>query len=326
MLTDSRLKLAGIGGWNAFSLRNQWFQEWTACAVSESEALVVFSYSYTARLPFTVAKARGGICILGQIDPGPREFDIVDEHTSLYQHLQPPSNRPASDYWRQWEEEIALADWIVVNSTWSSKLLLEAGVPAIKLVEIPLVYEPSFIPRSSSVPATTKSGFKRIKLLFLGSVILRKGVGQLFDAIKLLVDQPVDFTFAGPIGVKIPEEISSLPNVRFLGPVNKRIAEGLYRESDVFLFPTLSDGFGLTQLEALGHGLPVIASENCARVIEDRVNGLVLTEVKPESIAEAILHLVRNRQFLAMLQANAFVPDQYHPRHLSRALLALEQR
>jgi glycosyltransferase involved in cell wall biosynthesis len=199
------------------------------------------------------------------------------------------------------------------------------------MVEIPLVYAPKA--RSEELCMTSDEGrqqklktgnAERLKALFLGSAILRKGVGQLFDAIKLLRSEPVDFTFAGPIGVRIPDEISSMSNVRFLGPVDKTTTERLYREADVFLFPTLSDGFGLTQLEALGHGLPVIASRNCGQVVEDRVNGLVLPEVSPETIADAIMEVIRDPDLLARLKANACVPDKCHPRHLAPALLALE--
>jgi glycosyltransferase involved in cell wall biosynthesis len=60
-------------------------------------------------------------------------------------------------------------------------------------------------------------------------------------------------------------------------------------------------------------------------VVEDCVNGLVLPEVSPEAIAEAIMALVRNRDLLAKLKANARVPDKCHPRHLAPALLALEK-
>jgi glycosyltransferase involved in cell wall biosynthesis len=80
--------------------------------------------------------------------------------------------------------------------------------------------------------------------------------------------------------------------VRFLGPVDKATAEALYRESDVFLFPTLSDGFGLTQLEALGAGLPVIASRNCGAAVEHGVSGIVLPEVIPEILADEIMKLL----------------------------------
>jgi glycosyltransferase involved in cell wall biosynthesis len=164
----------------------------------------------------------------------------------------------------------------------------------------------------------------RLQALFLGSIILRKGVGQLFDAIRQLKNEPLDFTFAGPIGVRVPDDIRGMPNVRFLGPVDRGTAERLYRDSDVFLFPTLSDGFGLTQLEALGYALPIIASANCGRVVEHGVSGLVLAEVSPEAITEALMRLVRDREVLARLKAGARVPDWFHPRHLRSALLALE--
>jgi glycosyltransferase involved in cell wall biosynthesis len=148
-------------------------------------------------------------------------------------------------------------------------------------------------------------------------------VGQLFDAIKILRSDPVDFTFAGPIGVRIPDEISKLPNVHFLGPVDKATAEKLYRDSDVFLFPTLSDGFGLTQLEALGHGLPVISSLNCGRIIEHKVNGLLMTEVTPASIAEAVDRCARDRALVGVLCSRAHVPEGNRPAALVSALSML---
>jgi hypothetical protein len=49
----------------------------------------------------------------------------------------------------------------------------------------------------------------------------------------------------------------------------------------------------------------------------------VLSEVSPEVIADAVMHLVRDRDFLARLKANARVPDKCHPKHLAPALLAL---
>jgi glycosyltransferase involved in cell wall biosynthesis len=322
LLCDARMKVGGVSGWNAILRRNEWFQKWAAREVAAFEASTVFSYSYTARLPFAAAKKRGATCILGQIDPGPREVEVVREKTTAYRELALPEENPPEEYWRMWREEIELADKIVVNSPWSAKLLMEEGVSAAKLVEIPLVYE-SRGSMERGAGGMERKPSKRLQALFLGSVILRKGVGQLFDAIRMLKNEPVDFTFAGPVGVRIPDEISGMSNVRFLGPVDKVTAEQIYRESGIFLFPTLSDGFGLTQLEALGHGLPVIASKNCGQVVEGRDNGLVLPEVSPEAIAGAIMELIRDRDLLAKLKANARVSDKCHPRHLAPALLAL---
>jgi len=326
---DTSIKHRGLGPWQAILRRNDWFQKWAVRVVAKSDASMVFSYSYTARLPFRAAKKRGARCILGQIDPGPREVEVVREKSAAYRDLSIPEENPPEQYWDLWREEVELADKIVVNSPWSAKLLVEAGVEAEKLVEIPLVYEPSgSMERGAGSVEGEEEKLKRgnterLKALFLGSVILRKGVGQLFDAVRMLKNESVDFTFAGPVGLKIPDEISGMSNVRFLGPVDKATTTRLYREADVFLFPTLSDGFGLTQLEALGHGLPVIASTHCGQVVEDHVSGLVLSEVSPEAIADAIMQLVRDRDLLARLKANARVLDKCHPRHLASALLAL---
>lgn len=343
LLTDSRLKLRRLSPWPLIMERNTWFGRWAEKELRTSEATVVFSYSYTARLPFAQAQKQGKRCILGQIDPGPREVDVVLEATLNYQHFAISAGRAPQNYFELWRDEIALADKIIVNSPWSANLLIEAGVDSGKIVEVPLVYARetrsnvhgawsrgehvashhlSNIRVSACQYVSVSRNRPRLNALFLGSIILRKGVGQLFDAIKMLRNEPVDFTFAGPIGVKISDEISSLTNIRFLGPVDQEKAEELYQTSDFFLFPTLSDGFGLTQLEALGHGLPVISSRNCALVTEDRVNGLVLNNVSPESIAEAIMELVRDPDLLARLKANACVPDKYHPRHLAPALMA----
>jgi glycosyltransferase involved in cell wall biosynthesis len=333
-LYEARVRLQKLDSWQACMLRIAWFGEWCARELDKVEAQTVFSYSYNARWPFRVAKSRGMQCVLSLIDGGWVHEEIISERTQMYRNLAPEVNAAPSKYWEGLRREIEMADKIIVNSEWSRKNWIEAGVPPEKLVEIPLVYE---LPESSAGsiqssvnPLATRhlshvTGSRpRLKALFLGSVSLAKGVGQLFDAIRMLKNEPVDFTFAGPIGVKIPDEISQLPNVRFLGPVDKATAGKLYRESDVFLFPTLSDGFGLTQLEALGHGLPVIASTHCGQVVEDRANGLVLPEVTPEAIADAIMQLVRDRDLLARLKANARVPDKCHPRHLAPALLALE--
>lgn len=330
LTTDAKMRLGSRSYWDSILERNHWFGEWAAKQGSHVGSSTVFSYSYTARLPFAEARRRGARCILGQIDPGPREEEVVLEATKNYRHLAPPADRAPQKYWDLWRQEVAMADKIIVNSPWSAQLLVEEGVPAEKLVEIPLVYAPEALrdesrnERLKSGKAEPKTGSsQRLKALFLGSVILRKGVGQLFDAIRMLKNDPVDFTFAGPVGVKIPDEISSMSNVRFLGPVDKATAEKLYRESDVFLFPTLSDGFGLTQLEALGHGLPVVASRHCGQVVEDRVSGLILPEVTSHAIADAVLTLVRDRNLLTQLRAGARLPDECCPSRLGSDLVAL---
>jgi glycosyltransferase involved in cell wall biosynthesis len=326
---EARVRLQRMSSWEACMYRISWFGKWCAKQLESCDGETVFSYSYNAQWPFEEAKKRGMRCVLDLIDLAWMEEEITRRLAADYLALDLGQTIDApKEYWDGLRREIEMADKIIVNSEWSKRNWMEAGVEAEKLVEIPLVYERADSTCDEWLVTSDESRRKkpnpRLKALFLGSVILRKGVGQLFDAIRMLKNEPVDFTFAGPVGVRIPDEISQLPNVRFLGPVDKAACETIYESSDVFLFPTLSDGFGLTQLEALGHGLPVIASKNCGQVVEDGANGLVLPEVSPEAIGEAIMQLIRDRDVLAKLKANPRVPDKCDPKHLAPALLALE--
>jgi glycosyltransferase involved in cell wall biosynthesis len=337
LAVDGWSRLRRLGGWDVCIQRNNWYAAWAAGRLKACEAGAFFSYSYTARQPFEEAKRHGMRCILDQIDGAWREEQLWRELSAPYHGIEAVVDQAPPLYWERWNEELQLADTIVVNSKWSKKLIVEAGAEERKIVEIPLVYsreagsvghgaEGVGYSPDSSVSAGQSASFPkaRLRALFLGSVCLRKGVGQLLDAIRMLKHESVDFAFAGPVGVRVPDDIRAMPHVRFLGPVDRATAERLYGEADVFLFPTLSDGFGRTQLEALGHGCPVIASKNCAHVVENRVNGLVLEEVTPDNIAEKIMALLRDCDLLAQLKANARVPDKFHPRHLAPALLALE--
>lgn len=329
ILFDFNQKFHGSSGWDTVIARNNWFQRWVSKYVQRLKSDILFSYSYTARTPFDIAKKNNRTCILGQIDPGPLEFVHVKEHTSNYTHLLPLSTPPSppNAYWDDWREEVFLSDKILVNSSWSAKFLVKSGVPSDKLVEVPLVYNSvsSSIVRTSFVRKDF-SVSNPLKVLFLGSLNLRKGIGQIFDAIMILKNAPIVFTFAGPIYIRLPSYLESMHNVRFLGPVDSQSARSLYGQSDVFLFPTISDGFGLTQLEALAHGLPVVSSLNCANVITDQFNGLKLTTVSPESISSALLKIIDDPALLDFMKENAFVPDKYRPDNLSSLLLKLSHR
>jgi glycosyltransferase involved in cell wall biosynthesis len=62
----------------------------------------------------------------------------------------------------------------------------------------------------------------------------------------------------------------------------------IYQQAHAMILPTLSDGFAITQLEALAHGCPVIASQFCGEVVTPGVNGWLLPSLEPETIAATI--------------------------------------
>ena len=91
----------------------------------------------------------------------------------------------------------------------------------------------------------------------------------------------------------------------------------------MFILPTLSDGFALTQLEALAHRLPVIASRQCGEVVIDRVNGLLLEEPTAAAIEEALRFCLQNPDQLAQFSENATVGERFSLSFLGAQLCTL---
>jgi glycosyltransferase involved in cell wall biosynthesis len=113
------------------------------------------------------------------------------------------------------------------------------------------------------------------------------------------------------------------PQVKWFGVAPRTKAETYYQQADVFILPTHSDGFGLTQLEAQAWKLPVIASRYCGEVVCDGVNGVILEEVSAQAIAEVLLTLLRSPGTLREMSANSGVGDRFSLRTFASSLAAL---
>jgi glycosyltransferase involved in cell wall biosynthesis len=71
-----------------------------------------------------------------------------------------------------------------------------------------------------------------------------------------------------------------------------------YQSSDVLLFPSHSDGFGMVQVEAQGWALPIIASRHCGQVVRDGQTGLMLPEVTAAAVAAALRRALDSPEWL----------------------------
>ncbi|MEQ1948426.1 MAG: glycosyltransferase family 4 protein [Bryobacteraceae bacterium] len=269
-----------------------------ACEYLSSDQDVFFGYSNASLETIQAANRLGLRTVVDQIDPARTEFDLVTEEQKRFPGLAPPVFAPPESYFRRIHAEWDAADAIVVNSDWSRSALVEQGVDPNKLHVVPLAYEPR-VP-----PVARSQRTKALKVLWLGTMCLRKGLPYAVAAAARLVNGPVQFTFAGPLEVN--RAALSLPrNCQYIGAVPRSDAPRLYSEHDVFLFPTLSDGFGLTQLEAMAAGLPVIATASCARVVEDGLSGFLVPTRDPGAIASAIDRFLTDDSLLPAMSARA---------------------
>jgi glycosyltransferase involved in cell wall biosynthesis len=305
---ELRSRLGGSpAGWPRTIARNLWFQRWACRHLRRMRqpALNLFSYSYAARSLFQLARQQGYLCILGQMDPGPEEEQLVIAEHRRYPGLAGSWQPAPPRYWQHWAEELKLADRIVVNSSWSRDCLLRQGVSASKLRLLPLAYESDQQSPQQSAPPPLSASIP-FQLLFLGTIGLRKGIARLLDAMRILEGQPVQLTLAGPSELD-PQAWAGAPNIRWLGPVPRSQVVPLYQQAHAMILPTLSDGFALTQLEALAHGCPVIASTFCGEVVSPGINGWLLPSLEPEAIATTILEAIDTAHLLPRpLQRPAF--------------------
>jgi glycosyltransferase involved in cell wall biosynthesis len=126
-------------------------------------------------------------------------------------------------------------------------------------------------------------------------VNVRKGIGYLLEAARLLEGEPVEFVVAGPLQIRKEVVTNAAKNIRWLGPVPRSEASEMYAQSDIFVLPTLSDGFAITQLEALAHGCPVITTLNCGRVVLDGITGFTVPPRDASALSKALQTFITDR-------------------------------
>ncbi len=296
-------RLRGLAGSDRVLARNAWWGRVAAGLLGSAAGAstrFVFGYCYESLPVFRAARQRGLVPILGQMDPGPAEDGKVADVVARWPGYSTPFRPGSRDYYERWSEECALAGRIVVNSDWSRAALEQAGVAPAKIAVCPLVYTPP--PEASLHTRSFPERFsasRPLRVLFLGQCILRKGIAETLEAARALAGRPVEFTLVGNTDIAdLPRHFGDA-RVRRFERVTRSECHAFYREADLFLLPTHSDGFGLTQLEAQAWGLPLIASRFCGQVVEDGRTGWVLPEVSSSAILAALDEVLAHPERLA---------------------------
>lgn len=154
--------------------------------------------------------------------------------------------------------------------------------------------------------------------LFVGNIKPHKNVERLIGAFAKLRE---DSEFSDVTLIVVGDEISKYPslrraverhhvraNVRFFGFVPERTLVGLYRAANVFVFPSLYEGFGLPPLEAMANGTPVVTSRisslpevvgDAALTVDpyniDEIADAMKTVLVDEAVRQRLIHTGRLR-------------------------------
>ncbi|MXN91969.1 glycosyltransferase [Flavobacterium sp. Sd200] len=190
------------------------------------------------------------------------------------------------------EAEYSLADKITIPSEFVRKSFIDKGVPAEKLVKISYGAR---LERFSKVGEPDKNVFR---VIWVGGVSIRKGFMDALKAFQLLKNPTKEFLVIGGMTPEIKQLLvgQDLRNVTFKGLVPNAELPHLYSTSSVFLFPSLEDGYGMVQGEAMACGCPVIASSNTGAqdLIDPGKQGFIVPVRSPELIAGYMQQLSDN--------------------------------
>jgi len=198
------------------------------------------------------------------------------------------------------DEELRLADRILVPSTFTKLTLAMCPFPIAPVDVLIFGGDDPMVP-AASVDPQAKHG--PLRVLFVGGLSQRKGIADLFEAVAIL-GAHVELTVIGrkpaehcaPLDSALAQHrwIESLPREQILAEM---------RAHDVFVFPSLFEGFGLVITEALSQGLPVITtSHTCGPdILAEGEDGFIVPIRDPQAIAERLELLHRDRPRLAAM-------------------------
>jgi len=275
-----------------------------AHAIAERNHSAIFSYSYFAYHAFR---------------PGPRQpkyrflFQLHPHHRSVKRLLTEELKlTPQAKYSLESEVELDLCGrpfenlacepelsngWVVASS-YSARTLVENGIPLEKIHVIPYGvdlrrYAQRLEPPRSDQPFT---------VIFVGSLVQRKGLSYLLDAVRALKTKNVRVLLRGRgnIDRELLRHYDDINIDLKIGVPTDVLVNDLHR-SDVFVLPSLAEGFAHVILEAMACGLPVITTTNtCAPdIMVDGKHGFILPIRSASAISDKLEWSLDNRQALA---------------------------
>lgn len=160
----------------------------------------------------------------------------------------------------------------------------------------------AFTPDADAAAARAAHGLTgRPYVLTVASATARKNLAALVPAARALQREGVDVVVAGGGRPQFAAE-AGLDALRLLGHVDDAHLPGLYAGAEAFVLPSLHEGFGLTVLEAMASGTPVLAAR--AGALPDTCGGAArLVEPEADAIAEALGALLADDGARAALRA-----------------------
>jgi glycosyltransferase involved in cell wall biosynthesis len=204
--------------------------------------------------------------------------------------------------------ELELADTIIVASDFVRDSL-PVWAKNKKIIQSPFG-TPSI---NENIPSEENRVSGKLRVLFVGSMTQRKGLGDLFEAMKLVDSNAVELVVMGSLAAPL-SFYKNQANFIYESTRPHNEVLKLMKSCDVFCLPSIVEGRALVMQEAMSQGLPIIITPNTGG--EDLViaeqTGFLVPIRSPEAIAQKINWFIDNKEkSVEMKKASIAKANQY---------------
>ena len=194
------------------------------------------------------------------------------------------------------------ADQLVVLTPHMRDHFIQAGYPQERthiipnLIRLPIITP---VPKARGTPVVIGA---------MGRFTAEKGFENFLKALQTLINNGIPCTaLIGGSGDEngqlklLAEKLGLSPHIHWEGWVKDKAA--FYSKLDIMCVPSLKESFGLVVIEALAHGVPIVATDTPGpiSILTHEVNGLIVPRTNHHALAAALQHLIDNRELAAKL-------------------------
>jgi starch synthase len=297
--------LRDLSFWDNEMVRD--FGRWFGAMVRRADIDVLDSLDCIGFEAGRAAQRRGGVWILnrGSSHILTQKELLVSEHERWKQPIP-------KTYFHPWMVERGLAEYdsadaIAVPSRFAKRSFVERGFDPETVHICPYGVDLSMFrphPRADN----------KFRVLFVGALSVRKGIGYLFEALRPLVKSgSVELWLVGPTpsdGKAILEQNADLFVHHGVQPRSR--LSWHYSQASVLVLPSIEEGLALVQAQAMACGLPVIASVNTGAedLFTDGVEGFIVQARDPAAIRERVQLLLDQPNVLSRMRVAAMTRVQ----------------
>ena len=222
-------------------------------------------------------------------------------------------------FWQLVLKDCNDADLLLVNSAFVKDTFVEYGYPSDKIRIVYCGLSSQFLELKKNYEISST-----VKILFTGYFGIRKGAEYILKSLMELDKIGIKYQMivVGLYDQTLIDEYSN-PNVILKGHVPQEELAFYLSDSDIYLFPSLAEGCVNSGMEALGAGIPVIATKESGLPLQDGENSLVVRAKNVSDIVESILLLSNNLDLskkvgkTASLQMKSYTWERYAEKVMS---------